>query len=174
MVLGQVDEQGLRYTVRSLGTFASVEALGELVIDDRGLRLADIAEISYEEPPISYGRHLDGQYADRPRRLQGVHRQHGRGGPRGAAACSRRRSTAIRCSQGVNLFVWEDQAEEITSGIDGLRTAGLIGALLAILSLYFFLRRLDSTVIVSLSIPFSLIATCGVMYFPAATSTCCR
>ena len=67
--------------------------------------------------------------------------------------------------KGIQLWVWEDQAEEITSGIDGLKKAGLTGALLATLSLYFFLRRIDSTVIVAMSIPFSIIATCGVMYF---------
>jgi HAE1 family hydrophobic/amphiphilic exporter-1 len=45
----------------------------------------------------------------------------------------------------------------------------VIGALLATLTLYFFLRRIDSTVIVALAIPFSLIATCGVMYFAGRT-----
>jgi HAE1 family hydrophobic/amphiphilic exporter-1 len=67
--------------------------------------------------------------------------------------------------QGVRLFVWEDQAEAITNGISGLTKAGLIGSLLAVLCLYFFLRRLDSTFIVSLSIPFSILAACGVLYF---------
>ncbi len=36
-------------------------------------------------------------------------------------------------------------------------------------SLYFFLRRFDSTLIVSLSIPFSIIAACGLMYFMGKT-----
>jgi HAE1 family hydrophobic/amphiphilic exporter-1 len=67
--------------------------------------------------------------------------------------------------KGIQLWVWQDQGEEITQGIDGLKKAGLTGALLATLSLYFFLRRMDSTVIVATSIPFSIIATCGVMYF---------
>ena len=46
-----------------------------------------------------------------------------------------------------------------------LLKAGAIGALLAIISLYIFLRRFDSTLIVALSIPFSIIAACGAMYF---------
>ena len=53
----------------------------------------------------------------------------------------------------------------ITDGIDGLRIAGIIGGLLAVAVLFFFLRRFDSTFIVSLSIPFSVVATCGVLYF---------
>ncbi len=50
-------------------------------------------------------------------------------------------------------------------GSTACRSSGLIGALLAVLVLYFFLRRLDSTLIVSLPIPFSVLATCGTMYF---------
>ena len=63
MVLGRADAQGLRYTVRSIGSFESIEELANLVVDPRGLRLRDFAEISYEEPPLTYGRHLDGSYA---------------------------------------------------------------------------------------------------------------
>jgi HAE1 family hydrophobic/amphiphilic exporter-1 len=164
MVLGEVNQHGLRYTIRSLGSFDSVESLGDLVIDQQGLRLKDIAEINYEEPPIAYGRHLDGRDAialqifkeSTANTVEVVH------------AVNRVMAEEINNDpllEGINLFVWEDQAEQITSGIDGLKKAGVIGALLATLSLYFFLRRLDSTLIVALSIPFSLVATCGVMYF---------
>jgi HAE1 family hydrophobic/amphiphilic exporter-1 len=168
LVLGQVNRGGLRYTARALGAFESVEAIRSYPVDERGLTLGDIAEITYEEPPIPYARHLDGQYA--------------------VALEVFKESTANTVNvvdavmkvieedidrdpllQGVDLFVWEDQGEEITNGINGLKRAGAIGALLAVFSLYFFLRRLDSTVIVSLSIPFSIIAACGVMYFMGKT-----
>ncbi|MFQ5701176.1 MAG: efflux RND transporter permease subunit, partial [Acidobacteriota bacterium] len=71
--------------------------------------------------------------------------------------------------KGISLFVWEDQAEEIVAGIDGLKNAGAIGGVLAILVLYVFLRRLDSTLIVSFTIPFSIIAACGVLFFLGKT-----
>ncbi len=164
MVLGEATQDGLRYTVRSLGTFPSVEALGDLVVNERGLRLSDIAEINYEEPPIAYGRHLDRHDAVA---LQ-VFKESTANTVEVVHAVNRVMAEEIDHDpllEGINLFVWEDQAEQITAGVDGLRRAGLIGALLATLSLYFFLRRFDSTVIVSLSIPFSLVATCGVMFF---------
>ncbi|MGH9465636.1 MAG: efflux RND transporter permease subunit, partial [Thermoanaerobaculia bacterium] len=63
LVLGQVEDGGLRFTARALGAYASVEEVGNLAIDARGLRLADIAEINYEQPVIPHGRHLDRQYA---------------------------------------------------------------------------------------------------------------
>ena len=163
MVLGEANQDGLRYTVRSLGTFPTVEALGALVVDERGLRLSDIAEINFEEPPIAYGRHLDGHDAIA---LQ-VYKESTANTVEVVHAVDRVMAEINDdpLLEGINLLVWEDQAEQITSGVDGLRKAGAIGALLASLSLYFFLRRLDSTVIVALSIPFSLLATCGVMFF---------
>ncbi len=164
LVLGRADAQGLRYTVRSIGSFDSIEELANLVVDERGLRLRDFAEISYEEPPLTYGRHLDGRYAialeiykeSTANTVQVVH------------AVKRVLDEEINDDpllQGINLFVWEDQAEEITNGINGLKAAGIIGALLATVCLYFFLRRFDSTLIVALSIPFSILAACGVWFF---------
>ena len=49
---------------------------------------------------------------------------------------------------GIDVFVWEDQAKQITSGIKGLRDVGLIGALLAVVTLYIFLRRMGTTLLV--------------------------
>jgi HAE1 family hydrophobic/amphiphilic exporter-1 len=164
MVLGRVDEGGLRYTVRSVGSFPSVESLGELVVNERGLRLRDFAEIRYEEPPLEYGRHLDGRFAV----ALEVYKESTANTVDVVRAVHKVLQEEVDTDpllKGINLLVWRDQADEITSGIDGLRKAGLIGALLATLTLYFFLRRFDSTVIVALSIPFSLLATCGVLYF---------
>jgi len=39
MVLGQVEDGGLRFTTRALGGFDSLEQVGSLIVDDRGLRL---------------------------------------------------------------------------------------------------------------------------------------
>ncbi len=164
MVLGQVDQGGLRFTARSVGQFSSVEEVADMVVDERGLRLRDIAEITYEEPPIPHGRFLDQQFAvgldvfkestantvDVVRSVMQVIKSDINNDP---------------LLDGVSLFVWEDQGEEIVGGLRGLLTAGLIGAGLAIFSLYFFLRRFDSTLIVSLSIPFSILAACGILYF---------
>lgn len=164
LVLGQVTQGGLRYTARALGAFESLEAIQGLTINDRGLKLSDIAEITYEEPPIAYGRHLDGEYAiavtvfkeSTANTVDVVH------------AVTRVIEEDIGNDpllKGIKLFVWQDQAEAITEGIDGLKSSGYIGAFLAVLVLYFFLRRIDSTLIVSFSIPFSIIATCGFLYF---------
>ena len=164
LVLGQIEDGGLRFSARALGEFTSVEELGDLVINEQGLRVRDLAELSYEEPPYPHGRHLDGQFA--------VALEVFKESTANTVEVVRRVMTVIETEinddpllQGVNVFVWEDQGDIITGGLKGLLKAGAVGALLAIVSLYVFLRRFDSTFIVALSIPFSIIAACGAMYF---------
>ena len=164
LVLGQIEDGGLRFSARALGEFSGVEDLGALMINDQGLRVRDIAELTYEEPPYAHGRHLDGQFA--------VALEVFKESTANTVDVVRRVMAVIESEinddpllQGVNVFVWEDQGDVITGGLKGLLKAGAIGALLAIVSLYIFLRRFDSTLIVALSIPFSIIAACGAMYF---------
>ena len=164
VVLGQVIDGGKRYTVRAPGEFESVEMIENMTINDRGLRVKDVAEVRYEEPVLEYGRHLDGKYAvalnvykeSTANTVETVH---------AVMDVIENEIAKDPLLQGISLFTWDDQAEQITNGIDGLTTSGAMGGLLAILVLYFFLRRLQSTIIVSLAIPFSVIAACGVMYF---------
>jgi HAE1 family hydrophobic/amphiphilic exporter-1 len=168
LVLGRAESGGLRYTVRSLGSFDSIDSLANLVINDRGLRLGEVAEITYEEPPLAFGRHLDGKYAV----ALDIYKESTANTVEVVREVNRVVEEDINNDpllKGIQLWVWQDQGEEITSGINGLKKAGLTGALLATLSLWFFLRRVDSTVIVAMSIPFSIIATCGVMFFKGSS-----
>src|SRR5688572_16251429 len=168
MVLGRVNDRGMRYTVRALGNVKSVKEFQNLPINDRGLRLIDVADVRYEEPPIEFGRHLDGKYAvavevfkeSTANTVEVVH---------AATKVINEDIASDPLLQGIKLFTWEDQAAEITNGVNGLTQSGAIGGLMAIIILYFFLRRLQSTSIVALSIPFSIIAAIGVMYFMGKT-----
>ncbi|MEE8537844.1 MAG: efflux RND transporter permease subunit, partial [Acidobacteriota bacterium] len=63
LVLGQVRHGGLRFSARAVGAFDSLKAIKDMPVNERGLKLSQIAEISYEEPPIRYGRHLNRSYA---------------------------------------------------------------------------------------------------------------
>ena len=168
MVLGEVRDGGMRYTARALGQFDSVEDFEGLVVNAEGLRLGDIATITYEEPALTYGRHLDGKFSI----ALEVYKESTANTVEVVHAVMRVITEDIGQDpllQGINLFVWEDQAQEITNGIDGLKKAGAVGGLLAVIVLYFFLRRFDSTLIVSLTIPFSVIAAIGIMFFMGKT-----
>ncbi len=67
------------------------------------------------------------------------------------------------------FHVIADQGTFIRSAIGEVEDAALLGILLAIIILYVFLRRINTTVIISLSIPISIIATFNLMYFNQLT-----
>ena len=69
----------------------------------------------------------------------------------------------------VTFMVAMNQAEMIEMSIDSLVNSLLTGALLAVLVLFIFLRSVRSTLVIAISIPISLIATCMLMYFRGMT-----
>ena len=69
----------------------------------------------------------------------------------------------------LKLTVISDQSEFIQQSISNVQSAALWGSLLALLILYIFLRNGSTTFIIALSIPISVIATFGLLYFGGLT-----
>jgi hydrophobic/amphiphilic exporter-1 (mainly G- bacteria), HAE1 family len=59
----------------------------------------------------------------------------------------------------------QDQGKYIESAISEVKNSTLLGILLAVIVLYVFLRRLGTTMVISVAIPISIIATFNLMYF---------
>lgn len=66
---------------------------------------------------------------------------------------------------GYNFHIVSNQGDFISSSIQEVKDSALMGILLAVIVLYVFLRRVNMTLIVSVSIPISIIATFNLMYF---------
>jgi HAE1 family hydrophobic/amphiphilic exporter-1 len=65
---------------------------------------------------------------------------------------------------GVRLTVLEDQASFIEASLSNLRSTGFLGALLAVLVLFLFLRDFSATAIIATAIPLSIVCTFAPMY----------
>jgi hydrophobic/amphiphilic exporter-1 (mainly G- bacteria), HAE1 family len=59
----------------------------------------------------------------------------------------------------------QDQGKYIKSSINEVENSALIGILLSVIVLYVFLRRIGTTMVISVAIPISIIATFNLMYF---------
>ena len=59
----------------------------------------------------------------------------------------------------------QDQGSYIHNAIGEVQKTALLGVLLAVLVLYIFLRRIGTTLVISVAIPISIIATFNLMYF---------
>jgi hydrophobic/amphiphilic exporter-1 (mainly G- bacteria), HAE1 family len=70
---------------------------------------------------------------------------------------------------GYEFTIVQNQGRFIDESIGEMKQAAFIGILLAVLVLLFFLRQLGPTVIISIAIPFSIVATFNLMYFKGLT-----
>jgi HAE1 family hydrophobic/amphiphilic exporter-1 len=66
---------------------------------------------------------------------------------------------------GYEFIKVNNQGKYIESAIKEVRNSGLIGIFLAVIILYVFLRRIGTTMVISVAIPISIIATFNLMYF---------
>lgn len=62
-----------------------------------------------------------------------------------------------------------DQAEQIEDSMNSVRDNALVGALLAVVILWFFLRNFRTTTIIGISIPISVVVTFAMLYFADMT-----
>ncbi len=160
--VGVIRSNERRYSVRTVGAFRSVEEIAALPLRGDGLRLGDVADVVFREPPLEYGRHLDGNFA------VGVSVT-AEADANAVEICDevRRRVDAMSVDpelEGVEFLIWFDQGEEIRKTLHDLMFTGIFGALLASVVLYAFLRRFSMTLIVVACIPFSLIVACGAIW----------
>ena len=160
--LGQVEEPGRNNQLRTVGTFHSLTDIEDLVVRPDGLRLRDIADVTFEEPPLEYGRHLDGDFAI------GISVSK-ESSANTVSICSEVRERVAEMAsdpelEGVNFLIWENQGKEIERTLADLLFTGIFGAILASVVLYIFLRRVSSTLVAVSCIPFSLIVTCGFIW----------
>jgi HAE1 family hydrophobic/amphiphilic exporter-1 len=159
---GEVTGGQQRFLVRPIGEFRTLDDVRDFIVTG-GIRLRDIADVRLVSPALTVGRHLNG----RPGVGLDVFKATGANivdvADRVMAVVDEARQ--LPQLQGVDVIVLANQAENIRSSLGELRNAGLIGAALALVVLFSFLRDWPTTLIVSLAVPFSLLMTLAAMYF---------
>jgi HAE1 family hydrophobic/amphiphilic exporter-1 len=158
LTVGRVTDRGLRYDLRSVSDLHSVEDLSELPIDDRGLRLSDVAEVIYGVPSLTYGRRLNAEPAIAFWIQKGS-------GANTVEVCRAIEDELERINrdpalEGIHSFAFFNQADDITDSLRGLLQAGAVGSVLAIVILLLFLRRVGLTAVTTTAIPLSILGAC--------------
>ncbi|WP_411850752.1 efflux RND transporter permease subunit [Stenotrophomonas sp. LGBM10] len=164
---GQIDDNGQRVRIQPVGEITDLQELRDLVIDTKGLRLGDIAEIRLKPTRMSFGRRLDGNpaigldiYKERSANLVEVSR---------AALAEVEAIRSQASMRDVQVKVIDNQGKMVTSSLLELAEAGAVGLLLSVTVLFFFLRHWPSTLMVTLAIPICFVITLGFMYFAGVT-----
>lgn len=160
---GRITDGNQRFSVRPKGEFTSIEQIRNIVIDNANLRLRDVANVELRSPDREYGRHLDRSYAIGVQVSKST-------GANMVEVTDRVMEEVEEIGklpqmQGIKIFDLENQGDSVRKSLADLLQAGLIGALLAIVVLYAFLRQMTTTLIVTAAVPFSLTITLGALYF---------
>jgi HAE1 family hydrophobic/amphiphilic exporter-1 len=167
MSLGHIRDGDRQFTVRTVGTFNDVREIRNLPIRSDGLRLEDVADVVYAEPPLEYGRHLDGDFA-----IGITVSQEAKANTVEVCDALEARIAQMDSDpelEGVNFLVWFSQGREIKKTLGDLTFTGIFGAILATIVLFLFLRRFSTTMVSVMCIPFSLIVTCGIVWAQGKT-----
>ncbi|MBH1837597.1 MULTISPECIES: efflux RND transporter permease subunit [Stenotrophomonas] len=164
---GQIDDNGQRVRVQPVGEITDLQELRDLVINAKGLRLGDIADVRLKPARMNYGRRLDGNpavgldiFKERSANLVDVSR---------AALAEVEAIRAQASMRDVQIKVIDNQGKAVTSSLLELAEAGAVGLILSVTVLFFFLRHWPSTLMVTLAIPICFTITLGFMYFVGVT-----
>src|SRR5579883_1662761 len=157
---GSIDQGSQRYLVRTLNQFTNLQQMRDTLIkvDANGvpIRLKDVAQVYQGYKERDGVIRVDGREAIE----LAVYKQ---GDANTVAVANAVHAELDKLSDslpaGAKLTVLEDQSTFIRDALSEVRNDALLGGVLAILVIFFFLRHARSTFIVSLSLPVSLIAT---------------
>ncbi len=160
---GDIKEGSRKLLVRSVGEMQTVEEIRRLPVGDQGLVLSDIATVSYSFPRQEDFSFLNGSEAlslrvnkvSTSNLLEVVDR----------CKAELAEIMALPDAEGLELHTYRDASTDVREGLGQLRNAGLFGGGLAILAVYFFLRRWRTTLLVAVAIPISVVFTFVLIFF---------
>lgn len=176
---GSVREGNRKILLETAGEYSSVEEIAETVISYKGgpsmmdpnaplqtIRLQDIASVYESYRDQSTAVYIDG--------VPGIFIQlQKQSGVNSVEVADKVKEQIAEINEslpaGVELELVYDSTKMIRSSLQGVSSSAIMGALLAMVVLFVFLRNLKTTVIIGLSIPISLLFTIMLMYFAGIT-----
>ncbi len=155
--------------IRTIGEYESTTDIGNTLIgyrDNVAIYLRDIAEIEFDFRPQEEFVYIQGSEGIN----LAIQKQSGFNTVEvNEAVLERIDELRAQLPPSVRFEVQNDQARQVRGSIGGVATTAWQGGLLAIMVLLVFLRNIRSTVIVSMAIPVSVIATFSLIDFGGMT-----
>jgi HAE1 family hydrophobic/amphiphilic exporter-1 len=159
---GYIEEGSRRLLVRSVGEFHTLEEIRNQPVGRSGLRIGDVADVSYSFPRQERFNFLNGREA-----LTVEVFKASTANLLAVADRVKAELEAIKAmpeANGLETRVYRDSSVDVRQGLGQLRNAGLVGGVLAVTFLFFFLRKLRTTLLIALAIPISVVFTFAILY----------
>jgi len=159
-----IGKQGkTEYTIRSLGWFTSTDEIARIPIASVNgdlVSLGDVATVRDDHSETRSYTRLDGT----PAVGITITKQSGVNTISTADAVFDRVEHIKKLYPELKFSVAYDQSKFVRQSVNNMRDSAIIGGILAVLILLFFLRNIRSTLVVALSIPTSIISTFALVY----------
>ena len=173
---GRISEMGLQYIVKGVSLLNDVEDFENLIVGYKAVRAETEGQSRVEMAPV-YLRNVATVTVGNKEPANIVHFN----GERcvGLSIYKETKYNTVKAVEQINeslddiqralpgysLQVVTNQGKFISDAISEVQNTALLGILLAVFILFLFLRRIGTTIIVSIAIPISIIATFNLMYF---------
>ncbi|MGV6826680.1 MAG: efflux RND transporter permease subunit [bacterium] len=157
---GDLDSGKRRYLLRTIGRFQSIEELNDLVVAERDgefVRLKDVGEVNLDYAEIRTYAYAAGK----PQLAFAVNRQIGSNViqiKQDMMETVASLNTGILSEKGLELVLNSDDVVYVNDAVEVVRHNLAIGAVLALLVLFLFLRSGSGTIIGAMAIPICAIA----------------
>lgn len=161
---GRLKEAGQQFLVRTVNEFGSVDEIANSIIarrDGRPIYLRDVAQIRQGYKEREAITRINGEES-----VEVAIYKEGDANTVTVARNIEQRLGVVRkkLPETMTLDKVYDQSVFISQAIDEVVNAAIVGGLLAMLIIYFFLRNFWATVIISIAIPVSVIGTFVAMF----------
>jgi HAE1 family hydrophobic/amphiphilic exporter-1 len=179
---GKISDMGMQYIVKGVSMLQTVEDFENLIVGYKAVRteattqaqqgvemapvyLKDVATVSIGNKEPDNIVHINGN------RCVGlsIYKETKYNTVKSVEQINEALVNIEKALPGYKLIGVTNQGRFISSAIDEVQETALLGILLAVVVLFVFLRRFGTTLIVSIAIPISIIATFNLMYFNELT-----
>jgi HAE1 family hydrophobic/amphiphilic exporter-1 len=174
---GSIVEMGLKYIVKGVGVFSSIEDFRNLIMtydepeeagsgtDPIPVFLKDVARVEF--------RNKDPENIVRVNQKRciglSVYKETKYNTVKAVNTLMDALGQMEKALPGYSFTVIQNQGDFVNQAINEVKQSALLGIILAVLVLYVFLRRIGITAIISTAIPISVVATFNLMYFNGLT-----
>lgn len=170
---GSIEEMGMKYVIKGESVLKEVQDIGNIIVtfqepaDDNNLLdkapvfLRDIAKIELKNKDPENIVRINGE------RCIGlsIYKEPKFNTVKVVESLDDAFTNIKKALPGYDFEIVQNQGNFISDAIDEVQETALIGILLAVVVLFVFLRRIGTTLVISIAIPVSIVATFNLMYF---------
>ena len=170
---GTITETGLQYVVKGVSLLQQKEDFENLIVGYKTIVagsttaekaptfLKDVAKVSFEnKEPVNIVR-INGERCI----ALSIYKETKYNTVKAVEEINKTLKIIEKALPGYKFTVVSNQGTFIRSAVDEVKDTMYFGIILAVVILFLFLRRIGTTLIVSISIPISIVATFNLMYF---------